>query len=46
MASVALVLLMTALLTGYAGGWKKERGGWWPPLAIAALGLIFGVKFG
>jgi competence protein ComEC len=45
-ASVALALLLTALLAGYAGGWKKERGGWWPPLAVAALGLLLGVKFG
>ena len=46
MASVALALLMAALLAGYAAGWKKERGGWWPPFAVAALGLILGVKFG
>ena len=45
LASVTLALLMTALLAGYAAGWKKERGGWWPPLVVAALGLIFGVKF-
>jgi competence protein ComEC len=45
-ASVALALLMAALLAGYATGWKKERGGWWPPFAVAALGLILGVKFG
>ena len=45
-ASAALALLMAALLAGYAGGWKKERGGWWPPFAVAALGLILGVKFG
>ena len=46
MASAALTLLMAALLAGYAGGWRKERGGWWPPFAVAALGLILGVKFG
>ncbi len=46
MASAALILVMVALLAGYASGWKKERGAWWPPVAIATLGLIFGVKFG
>ena len=46
MASAALTLLMVALLAGYAGGWRKERGGWWPPFAVTALGLILGVKFG
>jgi hypothetical protein len=46
MASAALALVLAALLAGYAGGWQKERGSWWPPVMIAALGLIFGVKFG
>lgn len=43
---VALAALMAVLLAGYAVGWKKERGGWWPPFAVVALVLIFGVKFG
>ncbi len=43
---VALVLLVAALVEGYAGGWHLRRGGWWPPFAIVALTLIFGVKFG
>ena len=46
LASAALALLLATLLAGYAGGWKKERGGWWPPFVVAALGLMLGVKFG
>lgn len=44
--AVALSALMVALVYGYATGWKRERGGWWPPFAIVALTLAFGVKFG
>ncbi|MSU23296.1 MAG: ComEC/Rec2 family competence protein [Opitutus sp.] len=43
---VALAALMAVLLAGYAVGWRKERGGWWPPFAVVALVLIFGVTFG
>lgn len=43
---VALVLLLAAMLHGYATRWAWRRGGWAPPLVIAALVLIFGVKFG
>lgn len=45
-APTALALLLVAVLAGYATGWRRERGGWWPPLAIAAVALILGVKFG
>ena len=38
--------LMGSLAAGYATGWRRERGGWWPPFAIAALALAGGVKFG
>jgi hypothetical protein len=34
------------VLAGYATGWRRERGGWWPPFAVVAVALIFGVKFG
>ncbi|MBI5770567.1 MAG: ComEC/Rec2 family competence protein [Verrucomicrobia bacterium] len=43
---MAFALLLTALLAGYAANWRKERGGWWPPFALVAFVLIFGVKFG
>jgi competence protein ComEC len=42
----ALALLVAALLTGYAAGWRRERGGWWPPFVVVALALVFGMKFG
>jgi competence protein ComEC len=40
-----LSLLMAALFGGYAAHWRRERGGWWPPFAVVALALIFGMKF-
>ena len=43
---VAFVSLLVVCLTGYAFRWRRERGGFWPPLIVAALALIFGVKFG
>jgi competence protein ComEC len=45
-APAALAVLLAAVLAGYAAGWRRERGGWWPPFAVAALALILGVKFG
>ncbi len=44
--AVATLTLLAALLAGYAANWRTERGGWWPPFALVALVLIFGVKFG
>jgi competence protein ComEC len=46
MASLALVALLASILAGYAAGWRKERGGWWPPMIIATVALVAGVKFG
>ena len=43
--SVALAALLAALIAGYAVDWKKERGAWWPPFAVVAVVMIFGVKF-
>jgi hypothetical protein len=43
---IALGLLLAALLFGYATNWKLRWGGWWPPFALVALVLIFGVRFG
>jgi competence protein ComEC len=42
----SLVTLLAALAFGYATGWRRARGGWWPPFAIVALTLIFGVNYG
>ena len=44
--TTALVLLLLALLLGYGTAWKTRFGGWWPPFAIVALVLAFGVTFG
>lgn len=42
----ALGLLIATLLFGYATGWRRERGGWWPPFAVVALALLLGLRFG
>jgi competence protein ComEC len=44
--AAALTALMATLVFGYATNWKLNRGGWWPPFAVVAITLIFGVKFG
>jgi competence protein ComEC len=43
---VALVLVVSSCLFGYGTRWRADRGGYWPPFAIAALILILGVRFG
>jgi hypothetical protein len=43
---MALTALIVVLGLGYATNWRRDRGGWWPPFAIVAVVLIFGVKFG
>ena len=45
-APAALAALLAVVLSGYATGWKRERGGWWPPFAVVVIVLILGVKFG
>ncbi len=42
----AFLALAGALVLGYASRWASDRGGWWPPFAIVALTLLFGVEFG
>lgn len=42
---VTLLVLLGAIGYGYARRWSAAPGGWWPPFAITALALIFGVKF-
>ena len=44
--STAMAIVVAACLAGYATGWRKDRGGFWPPVALAALAVIIGVKFG
>lgn len=45
-ASVALVALLGVLLAGYATGWRRERAGFWPPVVLVALAMMFGLRFG
>ncbi len=40
-----LAFILVTCLAGYAARWRRERGGFWPPFAAAALALVFGVKF-
>ncbi|MDP3070602.1 MAG: ComEC/Rec2 family competence protein [Opitutaceae bacterium] len=42
----ALAALLATLLAGYALRWQQRGGGWWPPFALVALVLLFGVTFG
>ncbi len=44
--SAALATVLLALLFGYGTGWQRRYGAWWPPFAIVALTLTFGVTFG
>ena len=45
-APLAFVALLVVVLAGYATGWRRDRGGFWPPFAVTTLALIFGVRFG
>lgn len=44
--SVGLVLVLTTILLGASLRWRRAAGGFWPPLIVVALLVIFGVKFG
>ena len=44
--TLAFASLLGVCLAGYAVGWKRERGGFWPPFIVIVLSLVFGVKFG
>lgn len=44
--TATLALLLTVIVTGYARGWAGWARGFWPPVAVVLLALIFGVKFG
>lgn len=41
-----LAALLATLLWGYATNWRKARGGFWPPFALVAVVLAFGMKYG
>jgi competence protein ComEC len=44
--SAALAALLAAMLAGYSLGWRRDRGGFRPPLLLLAAVLAFGVRFG
>jgi competence protein ComEC len=44
--AASMAALIALLLAGAAGNWSARRGGFWPPVVLLALLLIFGVKFG
>lgn len=46
MAPAALGLMTAVMLAGVAGRWARRAGGFWPPVALLALILIFWVRFG
>ena len=46
LAPVSLVALTAVLLACLSGRWSRRYGGFWPPVALIAVLLVFGVKFG
>jgi competence protein ComEC len=42
----ALGLLLATCLFGYAGNWRRGRGGFWPPFALVGVVLALGVRYG
>ncbi len=46
LSGTCLVALLGIMFLGLARGWSRRFGGYWPPVALVVLMLIFGVKFG
>jgi competence protein ComEC len=44
--SMALAAVLTTMVFGYSNGWRIERGGWWPPIALTVVAVAAGVRFG
>jgi competence protein ComEC len=44
--AASMAAFVAVLVAGAAGHWSPRRGGFWPPVVLIALLLIFGVKFG
>lgn len=42
----AIAAVVAACLAGYASGWRRDRGGFWPPAAVVAIALLLGVHYG
>lgn len=45
-AGAAFAALLATLVAGYRWDWRADRGGWWPPMAVVIVTLIFGVSYG
>lgn len=46
LAPMAMTLMTAVILAGASGRWARRYGGYWPPVVVLALLVIFGVKFG
>ncbi|HVU15559.1 MAG TPA: ComEC/Rec2 family competence protein [Candidatus Didemnitutus sp.] len=46
MAPAATVAVVSAMLAGASLRWRRSAGGFWLPVAVFVLVLLFGVKFG
>jgi competence protein ComEC len=46
LAPVSIIVMIACMFAGLAGSWARRFGGYWPPVVLLALILIFGVKFG
>jgi competence protein ComEC len=46
LAPFSLLLMTAVFLAGAAGRWAPRYGGFWPPVAVIAVLVILGVKFG
>lgn len=44
--SVSVIAMISVMLACLAGGWSRRYAGYWPPVVLVMLLLIFGVKFG
>lgn len=44
-ATAALTALLATIVWGYSQGWRTRAGGWWPPFAVVAVALTFGVTY-
>lgn len=42
---VSLTALLGTLFAGYASNWSAQRGGWWPPVIVVGLTLLFGLVY-
>jgi len=45
LAPAGMTAMTAVLLAGAAGRWKRRYGGFWPPVVLLVLLLLFGVRF-